>query len=829
MAFRRAARLLGVAVSLVLVVGAAFPSTGASLARRSSERELTNDEEGKFEALEAADQWAEARTSPADTVDAGAFTAAYQQALSLPVVGGPWSEVTTAPFQNDDHAYRDPIWSNSGAGWGLVTGRATSLAADGGTIYVGMADGGVWKTSNGGSTWTPLLDDAPSLSIGAVQVDPGDHSVWVGTGEANTSSDSYAGTGVLRSTDGGATWQRVGGTELENHLISRLVFDGQGNVYAATSMGLYRHAAGTNAGAWSLLLKPCVGQHDTTFISDVVVRPGTEGQDVTAVVGWRGGSACNGFYRSTDGGASFSLLSLSGSINEHQLGRTMLAYSSDGSKLYAVVQSSALFNHGTAHQAGTLLMGIFVSPHGNPAGSWTTIAEPSTLAASGSALKGERGYYPGVQAWYNEFLAVDPSNAKHLYVGLEEVFETTNGGQSWKAIGPYWNFGLKCSAGGLDNCPPTTHPDQHGVLIAGDRVYVANDGGVYSRALHDATGWADHNENLRSLQYYFAASGHTDGGEAYWGGLQDNGESLLLPGASTMVGPFGGDGGDTLVDPANADRAVVEYVALDMALTTNGGRSDGTTRSWTEISPSCFAFTYTPSPCDPNPRFIAPFDADVTDLDHWVAGGEFVWDNGGKGWDTRCSASACDWTIVHDTGAGHSITAIADNGDVTYAGWCGPCNPPGFAAKIDTNYGGTWHTVDAPNLPNRFISAITVDPADAAHVFAVYNGFSRRWVQGGGVGHVFESTDGGATWTDVSGDLPDIPADDLLLVNGNLVVATDLGVYVAPEGDGENTAWSRLGTGLPNASTNDISLTSNGGRVTAATHGRGIWSIPAPS
>jgi hypothetical protein len=832
MAFGRAVRLLGVAVSLVLVVGVlASPSSGSSLARRSSERELTDDEEGKFEALEAADQYAEARTSPADTVDAGAFSAAYAAAQALPVVGGSWNEITTAPYQNDDHAYRDPVWSNSGAGWGLVTGRATSLAADGtGTIYVGMADGGVWKTTNGGTSWVPLLDDAPTLSIGALAVNPDDHAIWAGTGEANTSSDSYSGIGVLRSTDGGATWFRVGGEELQNHLIGRLVFDGQGNVYAATSMGLYRHSADTAAGAWTLLLKPCIGQHDTTFISDVVVRPGTDGQTVVAVVGWRGGSACNGFYGSTDGGATFTHIALTGSINESQIGRTTLAYSSEGGKLYALVQSSALFNHGSAHQGGTLLMGVFVSPNGNPAGPWTKIAESGTLAASGSALKGARGYYPGVQAWYNQFLTVDPADANHVYLGLEEVFETTNGGRSWTAIGPYWNFGLKCAAGGIDNCPTTTHPDQHAVQVVGDRVYFGNDGGVWSRPLRNATGWTNHNETLRSLQYYFSAVGKTaGGGDAYWGGLQDNGESLLLPGAATMVSPFGGDGGDTLVDPNDADRAVVEYVGLDMALTTNGGRSDGTTPSWTEISPSCSAFTYTPSPCDPLPRFIAPFESDPLNLDHWVAGGEFVWDNGGKGWDTRCSSSACDWTIVHDTGAGHSITAIAVNGDTTYAGWCGPCNSPGFASAIDTNYGGTWHTVSAPNLPNRFLSAITVDPANAAHVFAVYNGFSRRWVTDGGIGHVFESTDGGATWTDVSGNLPDAPSDDLLLVNGHLVLATDLGVFIAGAGGGAATAWSRFGSGLPNASTNDLALSPDGSYLVAGTHGRGLWRIASPT
>jgi hypothetical protein len=297
-----------------------------------------------------------------------------------------------------------------------------------------------------------------------------------------------------------------------------------------------------------------------------------------------------------------------------------------------------------------------------------------------------------------------------------------------------------------------------------------------------------------------------------------------------MVSPFGGDGGDTLVDPLNGNRAVVEYVGLDMASTVNGGVSDGSpgSNAFREISPSCSAFTYTPKPCDPTPRFIAPFENDVHNLNHWVAGGEFVWDNGGKGWDTSCGAKACDWQIVHDTGPGRSITAIAVSDSTTYVGWCGPCNAPTFKSGIDTNAGGTWHTVSSSVLPNRFVNALTVDPANASHVYAVYNGFSRRWTNDGGFGHVFETGDGGGTWTDISGNLPDIPGDDLMLVGGKLVVAMDVGVYTAPAGGGAATSWSRLGTALPNASVNDISLTSDGSTITAATHGRGLWTHSTP-
>jgi hypothetical protein len=834
--WRRRAAFFGLLAALGLAI-AATPVLAGSNSAKSSERALSEAAEGNFEVLEAADQYAEARTAPADTVDAGAFSGAYAAANNLPLAGGSWTELTTKPYDSDAHGYRDPVWSNSGGGAGIVGGRTTALAADGSTLYGGAADGGVWKRKNG--TWTPLTDDAPSLSIGALAVDS-NHALWVGTGEANTSSDSYAGTGVLYKAAGSSTFVRVGGDELQNTTIGRIIFV-NGYALAATSRGLYRHSISTTSGAWAPVLKQGIaplpsscsqagGVSGNAFVSDVAVEPGTS--NVDAVVGWRAGSNCNGFYRSTNGGQTFSYVTVGGALNEGDLGRASIAWAADGSKVYAVVQSASMFNHPKTDFGGTLLQGIYASKTGF-AGPWNKVAEWRNLANSGSALKSSLGYHPGVQAWYNQFVGVDPANANHMFLGLEEVFETYDGGISWKAIGPYWNFGLPCSSGGLDNCPPTTHPDQHAVAISDGNVIVGNDGGVYSRGLYSTSPFSSLNRGLNTLQYYYADLGPVSGGDAIWGGLQDNGESLLLPGASTMVSPFGGDGGDTLVDHTDGNKAVVEYVDLDMALTTNGGVSSGApgSNAFREISPSCFAFTYTPSPCDPNARFIAPFEPDAANPNHWVAGGEFVWDNQGAGWNTTCGSTSCSWKIAFDTGAGHSITALGVNG-VTYAAWCGPCNSAGFSRGIATNYGGTWHQLSLPaSFPNRFIQAITVDPANSAHAYVVFNGFSRRWTNtfSAGEGHVYETTNGGATWTDVSSNLPDAPGDDLVIVKHSgqpdkLVEASDIGVFVTTAGTG---TWSRFGT-LPHASVNDLQLSPNGSYILAATHGRGLWKIATP-
>jgi len=837
----RSRLILAGVLSAAAVLFAVTPVfAGATATGKSSERKLTEAEEGTFEVLEAAQQYAEARTAPADVVDADAFSGAYLAAKALPVFGGPWTEVTTKKYDSDAHGYRDPVWSNSGGGAGLVSGRVTSLALDGSALYAGTADGGVWKRQNG--SWTPLLDDSPTLSIGATAVDP-NHGLWVGTGEANTSSDSYAGTGVLYSNDGGANFRRVGGDELQNSLVGRIVFN-NGYALAATSTGLYRHSIASTAGAWTPVLKPsgCSqsgGISGNPYVSDVAVKPGTAGQVVDAVIGWRAGSNCNGFFESTDGGQTFTPVTIGGSLNGKDLGRTSIAWAANGSKVYAVVQSASMFNHARTDHGGTILQGVYASSTGF-AGPWNKVAEWRNLANGGSALKASLGYHPGVQAWYNQFLTVDPQDANHVYLGLEEVFESTDGGGKWTAVGPYWNFGMPCSGGpaGLDSCPGTTHPDQHAVVISGNTVYIGNDGGVYSRSRlnHAQYNWTNLNHGLRTLQYYYADAGPVSGGDALWGGLQDNGESLLLPGASTMVSPFGGDGGDTLVDHTDGRKAVVEYVSLDMALTTNGGQSDGTpgSNAFREISPSCFAFTYTPSPCDPGARFIAPFESDLADPDLWIAGGQYVWINnpGGaaKGWDTRCGSSSCDWQIRGDSGAGHSITQVAMANGTWYAAWCGPCNSAGFARGIlKGNSNGTAQQLTLPaSFPNRFIQGLVVDKNDANHVYVVFSGFSRRWtLLSSGEGHVYETTDGGATWNDISGNLPDAPGDDLVLTSsGKLVVATDIGVFVSQSSHGGS--WSRFGANLPNASTNDLQLSPDGSYIIAATHGRGLWKIATP-
>lgn len=798
--------------------------------REGQLEKVGNPGDETHEAQTAAEQYAQARTAPGIVLP-GAYSAAFASLDGLPIYGSSWTEVTTRPYDSDDPRYRDPLFSNSSGGAGIVSGRITGLAVGNGYIYAGGADGGVFRSGDGGAAWDPLTDKLPTLSTGDLAFAP-DSALWLATGEGNTGATSYVGSGVYRlaNPDTGifSSTDRVGGAELESTFINQLKFDDVGNVYAATSRGLWKHAAGTNSGAWVRVLypvpdpvvdgipRPDLQSPYNNICNDIEVKPGTSGQQVIANCAWRAGASYNGFYLSTDGGASFAKINPTGALNAEDVGNTEFAYSADGAHLYAVVESIARYTN----DPNTSLSGVYDSPSGSLSGPWNKIADAQKLGSSGSALKTYAGYHPGIQAWYNNFIIVDPANSKHIFVGLEEVFETTDAGVNWRAIGPYWNFGFKCWSifDAKNTCPKTTHPDQHSVAISGGKLYVGNDGGVYARNLDGTGGWQSLNANLRTLQYYAVGVGTVPGGVAVAGGLQDNGGSLLLPedlGSSGKMGsPFGGDGGDIIVDPDDGCKILDEYVYLSLWITTNCGRSDGTTNAVRDVAPD-----------DPNPRFIAPFRADGTNKDHWVAGGQYIWtySNG------FALQSGSEWVNVFNQGAGHSTTAISSRNDVIWTAWCGPCNNDGFARGISTSAGGTWHQLVLPSdMPNRYIASVAIDPTDATGntVYVGFNGFSRRWTEGPGVGlgHIWKTTDGGASWADVSGNFPDVPVNDIVIRDGKLVVATDLATLISTDG---GASWSRLGANLPITTVMDLTVGPDL-RLYAATHGRGIWSIPVP-
>ena len=832
------------------------PGAGLPLQPREKAEMIAGDNSAEagaeaFEAATIADQFAEARLAPG-IVAPGAYGAAYSQLTAVPATKGAWHDVTQVPYDADDPRYRD-FASNSSGGAGLVTGRITGLAVDGDYVYAAGADGGVWRSSTGGGHWTPIADKLPSLSSGWLVL-AGDGSLWYATGEANTGGTSYVGSGVYRlgnpRTGQFSPADRVGGSELESTTIHKLRFI-DGRVWAPTLRGLYSHEMGTTTGAWRLEFAPnpsyLPGGPDAgtanaaykNIVNDVAGDPRNP-RHIVAASAWRSGDTYNGFYEASDYTThGWVKVNPTGAMPADDIGYVTFAFAADGSKLYAINQSPKLLNKPTG-TVNSYLDGVYVSNTGSPAGPWNKIADSPKLANSGSALKqsvGGKGYGPGIQAWYNQFLAVDPANPQHLWLGLEEVYETTDGGSSWKTIGPYWNFYFPCwnISDSANTCPDSTHPDQHSVAVGNGYVYVGNDGGVYRRPVNGTTNRDNHATDWQSLN---------DGihrRAAVLLGLGRHG-----PGRSRRRGERWSAGQRRLHPSTRRHRHGLPLRRRRRRLPSRSGQRMPTGSGVRQ-----------------------PVHAQDRELQRQPRV------------PRRVHLDLAQHPALHQhprrrTGQIHRSVQprrqqpehLGRRRTARLGQHCGVCDPErqGLAQCLRSRCRSYRHV--RRRLPRRRLRRLVrtlqqrrlhprprrrkrrrdgLAPTDPArrrhgptqplhpgsrrrlgqrhHAFVAINGYSRRFTEGpgAGIGHVYETNDRGATWSDVSTNLPDIPASSIkVLPNGGLILATDLtAFYRAPK----SSDWKRLGTGLPLTVGMDIEYVASNNTVYLATHGRGIWSF----
>jgi hypothetical protein len=770
-------------------------------------------------------------------------------------------------------------------------GRLIALSGDpalGSYTYTGF---GAFYSDNLGATWTKatgLPDGAPGF---AVEVDP-----------ANTDI-VYAATlvGLFRSTDGGASYTNV-----------------------ALPTGA---CAGIQGGTAD---RPeC---HLANVVTDVVIKhpggvsltlgglTGTAGSPsaVLAVVGWHSNNRANpdgsvqspnnGLYRSNTGApGTFQKLAATGFAPQHRIGRVEIAAATgplqDHNYVYAIVQDAVALNGGLevldgpegvdirdprpigpalpvlgaplGALGGTNLQGVYVSP--DFGSTWTLMADDNMIAknpATGSALVviGQAiGYEPGVQAWYNLFIAPDPTLQTptgiptRLVFGLEEVWQNEIVGQPltgptpFKVIGRYFS-GERCMLLNLGQpeCPTdrpptqgnTTHPDQHAAIWIPDSqggvtLAVGNDGGFYKQ--HAAPGqelnnggWGEGNQHgFNTLLPYDVAMAKD--GTAY-AGLQDNGHLKITPDGQ-QFSIYGGDGTFAEVDPENSNIAYEATPGGTMRVTTDGGST------WRAMPPPIT-----------NARFVNPFEMDPSDANHLVTAGRQVAETT---WGPNTGMEGSAWKVVYDLGTAskpgdatavasatdpaNTVSAIDVQGDAVYVAFCGRCNHINssvpFKRGLATNVGGSapptrmtsngWHMASAAGLPNRYIMGVAIDPFNPRTVYVALGGYSVRWIPPGtlhdantniGSGHLFVSTDAGETFRDISANLPDVPATSVVIRGKQLIVGTDLGVF-ASDVRGPSK-FAVLGTGLPIVPISTMQLApGNCNRLVAATYGRGIYTF----
>lgn len=656
---------------------------------------------------------------------------------------------------------------------GPYVGRVSAIAAsktNANLYYVGGADGGVWKTTDGGVTWKNLTDAQPTSAVGAIALDPtNENVVYVGTGEANYANHSRYGLGLLKSTDGGATWTLLASSTFGGRCFSRIVVDPQTptTLYAAiTPAGGFPEKAAakfhplrngaigvfksTDGGVtWTHLTNGLPAQAAT----DLAIHPTSPGT-LYAAIGRPFGATENGIYKSTNFGASWT--KLGGGLPTSNVGRIALAIApNQPARLYTLIVNPCNAQGGNASTKGAWRSD-------DNGATWTSIPVGSIQATYG---------------WYLCTVGVKPTNANVVVMGGLDLVRSTNSGSSFSTI-------------------TTPHVDYHAIeWDAAGRLLIGDDGGVH-RSTNDGSSWSSLNNGLGTIQFYAGLSIHPNDPLFLLGGTQDNGTNKRTTNTSNWTQVLGGDGGWTQINPFNPNIMFAEYQGTgNLFRSTNGGGS----------------FNSSSSGINGGDRncFLPPYEVDPTSSTRALYATHRVYEstNSGQSW------TAVSGDVTGGAGAIRALAIAPSNGDVTYVA----TNDGRFLVSTDRARTFTLRLTTANTYP-RVTREITVHPTKPEVVYWASWSF--------GSPHIRRSTDYGATWQTIDGDLPDVPVN-VIAVDARPTVAvlyagTDQGVYRSDNGGAH---WYRYGKGLPHAPVIDMRLDTARNRLVVATQGRGAWSV----
>jgi photosystem II stability/assembly factor-like uncharacterized protein len=707
---------------------------------------------------------------------------------------------------------------------GNVSGRITGIAAhptNANTIYIASAGGGVWKTTDGGTSWSGLTDRQRTLSMGAIAIGTDNPDVvYAGTGEANNSGDSNYGRGILISSDAGATWTLSTGPSdaFDRLTTSQIAIDPTDTrvAYAAMADRGINGLSG-NTGIWKTIDRGTnwintTASIDSTDPWSAVVIDANNTQTIYASVGNPNGAGANGVYKSTNGGTSWALLT--NAPRGLAAGRIAIAVSNSNPEILYVTAS------GTGMTGSTSFGTLYRIMRSDNAGNTFT------------DLTGGTPNFMGAQGWYDTYVVVDPSDSAAVYVGgaagTNSILRSTNSGVAWSDL-----------SGGL----PAPHADHHAAAFdPTGKLLDGNDGGIYRLDIPALPSWTNLNGNLETIQFYGIGLHPTDPNKAI-GGSQDNGTELFT-GSLVWTETDGGDGGFAKFSSTNGSRAY-HQIPVPSFGPNFFRRSDDGGMTWSTKTSGIVAE-------QGNQNFVAPFDVDPANGDRILYGTKNVWESidGGDTWTRLSSVGSNGWNPAGDSCnisnpifCVDAIGLAPSNVNTIYAATGGT-----FATSsqifVTTDHGATWTEHDLP-AGNGRVNDIQVDPRNDHIAYAVVNRF--------GGGHVFRTADGGTTWTNISGNLPDEPVWSLQIGSPRggkeereveargqededkendegtkrnkkpiLYVGADDGVYVTTEG---GTCWHRFGEGFPKVQVFQLELNRNLHILGAGTHGRGMWEI----
>jgi uncharacterized protein (TIGR03437 family) len=714
----------------------------------------------------------EQRRYPHDSIPQGARLKAVNAVRAMAANSHAASGARAVPQTSWNFIGPQPI--NFGSQY-LNSGRVASLAIDprsDDTVYAGGAEGGVWKTTDGGNTWTPLTDDQPALAVGALALDPSHpDTVYAGTGEENFSQDSYSGVGILKSTDAGQTWTNYPGPFTQHYIGGLAVHPTNGvTVLAACSIGVYRS---TDAGqTWTLV--------QTGVATAVYFDPAQPGV-AWAAIGNPFGSTLNGVYRSTDSGATWTLVDGSAPNSlppQDEMGRIQIVkVPTSPNTAYAIVTSPIV-------GPGSNLLGIYQTI--DAGANWTKFSGVPDFCTP--------------QCWYDLAMAPHPSNPQIIFAGGKVLnVRSLDGGNTWTTQ----NVG----AIGLP------HADDHAIAFTHDgaMLYLGNDGGMWSSQNYQGTSavWNDLNATLAITEYYPNLSIDPNNSRLTLAGSQDNG-THIYSGQLEWSLIYGGDGGWTAIDPSAPQLSYISLPDIQLFRLTN-------LPDPTELIPTVYGINQ-----NDRQRFISAWILDPVTPQTMYYGTQYLYKSvdGGGQWqaispdltDAPAGTPSSDSLYVIST-----IAVSPANTNTIYTG------AVSGAVYQSTDGGVTW-TDRSAGLPTRSATHITADPIDPSVVYVTFSGYAG--ITDFYAGHVYRSSNGGGSWTDISGNLPNLPVDDLVIdpdLPNTIYIGTDAGVMATADG---GQTWAPLGTGFPNVVVQSLVLHHASRTLRAATHGRSVWDYP---
>ncbi len=733
------------------------------IGRRASHEPLKWENE-EAEVLRPADHFYELRSYPDGKFDLAAYEAALHAAAD-----GSQKMASTASFTSAPWRLEGPT---------NIGGRINAIAVDpnnASVMLVGCSAGGIFKTTDAGNSWAPIFDGQTFLAIGDITFAPGSSTVvYAGTGDPNVSGYPFIGDGVYKSTDAGATWTHLG---LANtRIVSRIIIDptNPNKIYVSTmglpmernnNRGLYVSSDGGMNWVQSLFISNQAG------VIDLVMDPNNS--QILYASSWdrirtNQESTIDGLdakiFKTTNGGTTWTQLT-NGLPSWPQSRINLARHPTNSAILYASYIDTTLF-----------LANIYKTT--NSGASWA----PMDISTLDPGALGGFGWYFG-----NVF--VNPFEPNEIYLLGVQLWRTTDDGATWNIVDPsWWMYDV--------------HADKHDMHFTGPNAFsLATDGGLY-RTTDDGITWSDADEIPNSQAYRVAVNPHAT--QSYTAGLQDNGTTngnhLSL---NTWPRIYGGDGFQPIYD-ANPDHLVAETQNGNLVYTEDGG----------------FSFNDFTLGIDPIDRrnWDMPVIRSAFDQNVYYTGTYRIYKNvGGLAshyWDT-VSTDLTDGVVFAERF--HTITTIAESpltAQLVYAG-----TSDGNLSR-STDAGATWTNI-TNGIPDRYVTSIKASPMAVNEVFVTVSGYKYNDF----IPHLLRSTNQGSTWTDVSGDLPQLALNDVLIhptIDSIWVVASDAGVY-ATRNAGIN--WARVGTQMPYCPVYDMDWDLPGRRLLAGTHARSLMTF----